>query len=323
MQKLLLQDPAKPIMVLAVVLFAAVLAGALAVGGDVPTSGVIAGSFLGLGWLLYRMQGLAKEIGVATALMGQAIGLTAAFQGHPWQIDTHMVYFALLACLIALRSIPAILMATVITAVHHLSLSFIMPALVFPSGEMAENLLRTVFHAVIVLMETAVLVVTVLILKHLDVAANQKTAELEESVLQSEKAQKGAEEARQLAEQMQEKAKADQSRTEELLREAKEAGKLREDAENERRAAQEQAEKVLQSTSQDQAVVALVQIGGQRLQRLVQPPARGAAGLPRAGRFIVEDIEAQDRAAGLGGSGQGGVVGKAQVPAEPADDGGV
>jgi methyl-accepting chemotaxis protein len=49
-----------------------------------------------------------------------------------------------------------IVIGTVVTALHHLALNFIAPALVFPEG---ADLLRVVFHAVIVLVEAAVLIV--------------------------------------------------------------------------------------------------------------------------------------------------------------------
>ena len=255
MHNILSRNPTQAVLALAGVLFAAVLVTALFVGGDVVIVGMIAGSFLGLGVAMYRGSDRLAEVGAATALIGQAIGLTAAFQGHPWQVDTHMVYFALLACLIVLRSIPAILMATVVTAVHHLSLSFFLPALVFPSGELMENLARTVFHAVIVLMETGVLVVTVVLLKRLDQEAQKQHAELTESVHRSQRAGEEAEKARQAAEAMQEQAKADQARTEQLLREAKEAEKLRVDAEAERLSAQEKTEQIVRATAEEQAEV--------------------------------------------------------------------
>ncbi|MEM6889674.1 MAG: hypothetical protein AAF636_16250 [Pseudomonadota bacterium] len=130
---------------------------------------------------------MIKDIGAATALLGQAISLTAAFQGHPWQIDSHMLFFALLACLIFLRSVPALLTGTALTAVHHLSLAMFLPAMVYPDGGTLQNLGRTILHAIILLLETAVLVVTVLVLKKMEGEMRDRNSELESALAGSEK----------------------------------------------------------------------------------------------------------------------------------------
>ncbi len=66
----------------------------------------------------------------------------------------HMIFFAFLAVLTIMADWRVILAATLTTAVHHLLLNFVAPAYVFPDG---ADLLRVVFHAVIVLIEAAVL----------------------------------------------------------------------------------------------------------------------------------------------------------------------
>ena len=72
-----------------------------------------------------------------------------------WVIDMHMVFFAFLAVLAALADWRVIVVGTLVTAAHHLLLNFVAPAYVFPDG---GNLARVVFHAVIVLIEAAVLI---------------------------------------------------------------------------------------------------------------------------------------------------------------------
>ncbi|MEO1689577.1 MAG: hypothetical protein AAFU61_16920, partial [Pseudomonadota bacterium] len=81
---------------------------------------------------------------VAAALIGQAAVLTAVFAGHPWQTDTHMYFFAMMAVLAAMTDIAALLAAAGVVAVHHLALNFAMPALVYPGG---GDFGRTVLHA--------------------------------------------------------------------------------------------------------------------------------------------------------------------------------
>jgi methyl-accepting chemotaxis protein len=98
---------------------------------------------------------------VARALMGVTYPLLAALllamaSDTGWLIDMHMVFFAFLAVLAALADWRVIVVGTVVTALHHLALNFIAPALVFPDG---ADLMRVIFHAVIVLVEAAVLIV--------------------------------------------------------------------------------------------------------------------------------------------------------------------
>ena len=253
MKRFLNQDPANVILLLATILCGTVPITSLVVGANLAVSSAIAFAFLVTGLFLSWSQMQARDIGAATALMGQAIAFTAAFQGHSWQIDTHMLFFALLACLIVLRSIPAILVATAITAVHHLSLSVFMPALVFPGSILIENLGRTALHALIVLMETAVLVAAVLILRRLDSEATQRNTDLEQTVAAANSAKEEAETARKAAEATRAEAETAQARAEALLQEAKDAERLRLDAENNQKTLQQEAEQAAQKTSLEQA----------------------------------------------------------------------
>ncbi len=256
MQRFLSQDPTTVVLILATVICGVVLTASALIGANLTATSGIALTFLGSGVLLHRFREQTRDLGAATALMGQAIAFTAAFQGHSWQVDTHMLFFALLACLIMLRSIRAILLGTVITAVHHLSLSVFMPALVFPGGELIENLGRTTLHAVIVLMETAVLVITVLILRRLDAEAQQRNASLERTVEEANSAREEAESARKAAEDTKMQAETAKARAEELLQEARDAERLRLDAETERATLQLEAEQAAQNTAIEQSQLA-------------------------------------------------------------------
>lgn len=255
MQKFLPQDPAKLVLALAAVLSLIIVFGSFLAGQDVRTAAILSGVFLALGFAFFRKSGFVREIGAATALIGQAIAFTAAFQSHSWQIDTHMLFFALLACLVILRSVPAILMATAVTAVHHLSLSVFLPALVYPSGELIESLTRTVLHAVIVLLETVVLVATVLVVKRLETDMQTRNAELKVALEKSDQARAEAQEAQRTAEATRASAEAAHSQAEQLLDEARQAEKLRVDAERERQMAQDRSEERAKKTAAEQALV--------------------------------------------------------------------
>ncbi len=267
MMKNLMRDPRLAVWALALLLGGVVCAATFATGNNVGVSGGISGAFLALGLLMSRLREGARDIGAASALIGQAIALTAAFQGHAWQVDTHMLFFALLACLIILRSIPALLMATAITAIHHLSLSVLMPALVYPGGDLAGNLGRTVLHAAIVLMETAVLVATVLLLKRLDAEMQRRNDELNEIVLTSEDARRKAEEAEQTALTHKSQSREAQERAEALLLESQEAERLRVEAEEEREVLKVKTEQAERTSAEEQAlVVSLIRDAVQKLQ---------------------------------------------------------
>ena len=272
-----------------------VLLTSLIVGNSIFVGPVASIAFILVGFLAASSRPDLAPVGAAVALMGQAIGFTASFQGHGWQIDSHMLFFALLAGLVALRSIPALLVATAITAVHHLSLTLVLPSLVYPTSEFVENLGRTVFHAVIVLMETAVLVLTVSYLKSLEARMRDQTKQLEvsleeaehashasemasaqlatksdelaASLQEAEAARQEAEEARQDAQVLKEQAEEAKSHAEKLLLESKNAAEERELANREREEAQLEAARQQQSKAEEQnQVVETVNVALERLR---------------------------------------------------------
>lgn len=91
-------------------------------------------------------------IGFTMPLYGAIFLAQAA--GRPWQLDVHMVFFALLATLALLADWRPILIATLVIAVQHLVTNFVAPSYVFPGG---GDLLRVLFHAVIVVIEASAL----------------------------------------------------------------------------------------------------------------------------------------------------------------------
>lgn len=81
--------------------------------------------------------------------------LLAQMQGHPLQVDMHMYFFAGLAVLGVYCDWRVLVMAAAATAIHHIGLNFLLPSALYPGG---GNLVRLTLHAVIVVLETAVLV---------------------------------------------------------------------------------------------------------------------------------------------------------------------
>jgi methyl-accepting chemotaxis protein len=96
----------------------------------------------------------ARHVAAVAAVLAVS-AIVFQFQGHPWQIDWHMAYFAMLAVLAGFCCRATVLVAAGVVAVHHLALNLVMPAAVFPGG---GDLLRVVMHAVILVAEAGVLV---------------------------------------------------------------------------------------------------------------------------------------------------------------------
>jgi methyl-accepting chemotaxis protein len=119
---------------------------------------------------------LSTRLTIAVALMSGVSMMVYQLSGHPWQIDMHMYFFATLACLVAYCDYRPIIAGTVAVALHHLMLNFILPAAVYPGG---SDLGRVVLHAVILLIEAAVLIGLAHKLSQLFATAAQKAAEAE------------------------------------------------------------------------------------------------------------------------------------------------
>jgi methyl-accepting chemotaxis protein len=118
--------------------------------------------------------------GAGLLLVAQVSILVGALSGHPWQPDMHMAYFAALGVLAIFADWAVILVAAGAVAVHHLTLSFILPSLVFYGG---GGVSRVLVHAVILVAEAAVLIwvaannVAMLEKMHATLATSQANAE--------------------------------------------------------------------------------------------------------------------------------------------------
>lgn len=207
---------------------ARLLGGVCLVGSVMPA---VVAYITGNDWLVALISGLilaalvqlsfrgAPEL-ARLAVTGGIVGLTAlftaAFAGHPWQIDSHMLYFASLAALVLLVDVRALLLATVLILVHHIGLTLLMPGLIYPSFELIANLERLVLHAVVVAAEFAALIYAVhvrLSLIHSNDAAHTEALQLLEDTAA----------AKASAEASNEAAKQAQARAEEATRSAEDA----------------------------------------------------------------------------------------------------
>ncbi|AUH34814.1 hybrid sensor histidine kinase/response regulator [Paracoccus tegillarcae] len=106
--------------------------------------------------MTYRRCGVAPAtcyVGTV-ALISEPALLLVLFSGHPWQMDMHMYFFALMALNIAWFRTTPLYLGAALTSLHHLVLLYLLPSAVFPGqGDLA----RVLLHAVIVAFQTIVL----------------------------------------------------------------------------------------------------------------------------------------------------------------------
>ncbi|PYG30441.1 methyl-accepting chemotaxis protein [Pelagimonas varians] len=115
-------------------------------------------------------QGIGPYV-ISFALVAHCVLLTVSFIGHPWQTDSHMLYFVAIAVSSTLNNARVLFFTAAIIAVHHLAFTLLIPSLVYPDGTTLSNVGRTIMHAAIVVMETSVLLVSILQKKAIDAEA--------------------------------------------------------------------------------------------------------------------------------------------------------
>ncbi|OIQ33116.1 MAG: chemotaxis protein [Alphaproteobacteria bacterium MedPE-SWcel] len=158
----------------------------------------ILGIVLGLlGSFATRLEQLAHDYLLSSCLVGHCILFTASMSGHAWQLDTHMLFFAVLAIVSTLASPKALILATVLVALHHVSFSVLLPALVYPSGGIQANVQRTVLHALIVVLETGVLLLSMRKKIAADAALQEQTASATEQTQAAQRATKLAQQSQE------------------------------------------------------------------------------------------------------------------------------
>ncbi|SDG29546.1 methyl-accepting chemotaxis protein [Alloyangia pacifica] len=126
-----------------------------------PSTGAAA-ALLMIGALAMRLRSGLTDHVLCAVVVAEASILTAAYRLHPWQLDTHMIYFVMLAGISILGRVNVLLFGCLLVALQHLGLVLLMPALVFPSSDLIENLMRVVLHGGIVIMEGLILTLAIL-----------------------------------------------------------------------------------------------------------------------------------------------------------------
>ena len=178
--------------------------------------------FAGIALISLKMPPEAAKILVSVALIGEIGVLTASLAGHPWQVDSHMAFFAALACMMVLNDLRPIIVTTALIVVHHLSLSIVFPALIYPPEDMMHNLERVIVHGVAAAVESVALLYAVAARQRINTALRAEGTRLaaaqnetETSLQQAKVALREAERAKSEAEEAQRSAQASARHAEE------------------------------------------------------------------------------------------------------------
>lgn len=84
--------------------------------------------------LLLHRPLMVTAFAVVVALVGQTSLLVFIAEGHPWQIEMHFYYFAVLAMLSGFCEWSVLLVGAGLIGVHHLTLNAVLPAAIYPGG---------------------------------------------------------------------------------------------------------------------------------------------------------------------------------------------
>lgn len=153
-------------------------------------SSLLLGALVTAVWLR-EGTGVRTRLASALSLAGLVSLMVAALGGadpaESFQIDAHMLFFAMLALLAGWVDWRALVAFAGAVALHHLTLNIALPALVFPGG---ADFTRVLFHAVVLVIEAGALVWLTLRLEAAFSAASRSLAEAEEAGRESERMRK-------------------------------------------------------------------------------------------------------------------------------------
>jgi len=191
----------------------------------------------------------------ARTLMGSTAAVVPAMlvfllKGHPWQMDAHMYFFVGLAALVILADWRPILVATGLTAAHHVALEWLAPHYVFLG---TGNIGRILFHVVAVGLQASVLVAL--------------TVQLERLILGQEAALRRARELTKTAEDGRRQTEAAMERARVAAADAARERQHRAE-ETSRTAIERRAELVTIANEFERSVTSVIKLMGASSQRL-------------------------------------------------------
>lgn len=164
------------ILVVAQAVFLAVLSAVL---GEMPlVIGTLALAFAAVPSLQYAFGRpvLTIAVGLAIGHVGQVALLVCAMHGHPWQLEMHFYFFAVLAMLAGFCDHRILWFGAALIAIHHAALNFLLPGLLYPGG---TDFARLLIHALVVAVEAAMLTVIIAAIRNAFAVAEAARAEVD------------------------------------------------------------------------------------------------------------------------------------------------
>ncbi|NIJ19723.1 methyl-accepting chemotaxis protein [Sphingomonas naasensis] len=153
------------------------LAGGMLLGISESATGVLLALALPAwpAWLAFNGRNdPASRMIVTMTIVAQPAVMLFLFQGQPWQVDLHMIFFAALAATAVLCDWRALIAGAAVVAVHHLLLGMLVPDWVFLGG---GGIGRILLHAVVLIAETVALAFLAAKMAGLIDALNAETAQ--------------------------------------------------------------------------------------------------------------------------------------------------
>jgi methyl-accepting chemotaxis protein len=145
--------------------------------------------------------GLGTQLAASCALAVTVSTLVYLMRGHPWQADSHMVFFAAFALTAVFCNWRPIVAYAGVIAVHHLVLNFLFTEAVFP-GE--ASLGRVLLHAVVLIVQAVPLIWLAAVLQRLFARSDElravADAAREEAMSQADRQQQAFDETRVVVE---------------------------------------------------------------------------------------------------------------------------
>ena len=153
----------------------------------------------GAALLCNRIKGELGDACIATLLIVQAMLLTVHFANHPWQADSHTVFFVLLAIVSTLGSLRVLIWSCALISVYFLGAAMFSPGLAWPSAVGGAPAIRAFLHIALVGLEGGVLAAAMIQRHHARGVLAQTTARLETEIRMAADAQAEAEAAQKAA----------------------------------------------------------------------------------------------------------------------------
>ncbi len=155
-----------------------------------------------ISWYKNRVKPITRYLSAAS-LAGLVALMLVGMEGNSLQIDVHMYFFATLAILAGWCDWRSILVNATIVAIHHVLLSYIYPVAIFPTD---TSIIRVLLHAVILIIETAVIIWII----------NQLNSAVENASISTQEAQRSQKQSELLSKKQKENHDSEINRQEEV-----------------------------------------------------------------------------------------------------------